>query len=119
MGIKELRLQTGLSQSKFANMFDIPLATLKDWEQGRRRPPIYVINMVKSILEYKGMIISENYIAACENRRKSVENALAIVLTATEGPDEEFMKALDMYIFGELSLEQLEEKVDKLEYIGA
>lgn len=33
MSIKELHLQTGLSQSKFANMFDVPVATLKDWEQ--------------------------------------------------------------------------------------
>lgn len=30
MGIKELRAQTGLSQSKFANLFDIPVATLQD-----------------------------------------------------------------------------------------
>ena len=65
------------------------------------------------------MIIGEDYIVACENRRKSVENALAIVLTATEGPNDEFLEALDMYIFGELSLEQLEENVNKLEYIGA
>lgn len=32
MEVRELRLQTGLSQSKFAKMFDIPVATLKDWE---------------------------------------------------------------------------------------
>lgn len=119
MGIKELRAQTGLSQGKFVNLFDILVATLKDWEQGRRKPPIYVVNMIKTILEYRGMIIGEDYIVACENRRKSVENALAIVLTATEGTNDEFLEALDMYIFGELSLEQLEENVNKLEYIGA
>ncbi|MDY3795144.1 MAG: helix-turn-helix domain-containing protein [Agathobacter sp.] len=32
MEVRELRLQTGLSQSKFAKMFDIPVSTLKDWE---------------------------------------------------------------------------------------
>ena len=32
MEVKELRIQTGLSQSKFAKMFDVPVATLKDWE---------------------------------------------------------------------------------------
>ena len=42
MSIKEMRDQTGLSQSKFAGMFDIPMATLKDWEQCRRNPPFYV-----------------------------------------------------------------------------
>lgn len=54
MVIKELRLQTGLSQSKFANLFDISLATLKDWEQERRNPPAHVIDMMRIILEYRG-----------------------------------------------------------------
>ena len=35
MEVRELRLQTGLSQSKFAKMFDVPVSTLKDWEQIR------------------------------------------------------------------------------------
>ncbi len=30
MEVKKLRLQTGLSQSKFAKMFDVPIATLKE-----------------------------------------------------------------------------------------
>ena len=118
MRIKELRLQTGLSQSKFANMFDIPVATLKDWEQERRNPPIYVVTMIKTILEYKGMLVDEAYVAACEKRRKSVEKALAIVLTATNGPDEVFMDVLDSYIFGKISLEEMETRIDRLEYLG-
>lgn len=118
MRIRELRLQTGLSQSKFAKMFDIPVATLKDWEQERRNPPIYVINMIRTILEYKGMLINENYIIACDKRRKSVENAMAIMLSATNGPDDLFMEALDSYIFGKISLEEMELKIDKFEYLG-
>ena len=43
MNIKELRFQTGLSQSKFAAMFDIPVSTLRNWEQERRTPPTYVV----------------------------------------------------------------------------
>ena len=31
MSIREMRLQTKLSQSKFAAMFDIPVSTLRDW----------------------------------------------------------------------------------------
>ena len=50
MSIKELRIKTGLSQSKFAHMFDIPVSTLKDWEHERRNPPAYVINMIRTIL---------------------------------------------------------------------
>ena len=73
MNIRELRHQTGLSQSKFAAMFEIPVATLKDWEQERRIPPAYVGNMMKTILELKGLIADTHYIEACEKSRKSVE----------------------------------------------
>lgn len=119
VSIRELRECTGLSQNKFAAMFGIPAATVKDWEYGRRNPPSYVVDMIKTILEYKGIIIDSNYVDECEKRRKSVERALAVVLTATEGPNEEFMNALELYINGKLTLSEIENKVNRLEYIGA
>lgn len=119
MSIRELRFQTGLSQGKFAAMFEIPVSTLKDWEQGRRTPPVYVVQMIKTILELRGLLIDDNYIDICERRRKSVERALAVLLTATKGPDETFMKALESYIAGEMTLEEMEARVDRLEYLGA
>lgn len=33
-----IRASTGLSQRAFARSIGIPLGTLKNWEQGRRRP---------------------------------------------------------------------------------
>ena len=119
MNIKELRSYTGLSQSKFANMFEVPLSTLKDWEQGRRKPPVYVVNMMKSILELRGIITSKSFIISSENRRKSVQRATAIIMTATKGPDEVFLEALENYINGEITLEELETNVDNLKYIEA
>ena len=116
MEVRELRLQTGLSQSKFAGMFDIPVSTLKDWEQERRNPPAYVINMMRTILQYKGILISPSFVEACDARRKSVENAMAIMLSATNGPDELFMEVLDAYIFGKITLEEMEARIDRLEY---
>ena len=62
VSIRELREYTGLSQNKFAAMFGIPASTVKDWEYGRRNPPNYVVNMIKTILEYKGIIMDNNYI---------------------------------------------------------
>lgn len=53
MEIKELRQSTGLSQSQFANEFHIPKGTLAHWEQGIRKPPEYVIYMLKKIIELK------------------------------------------------------------------
>jgi putative transcriptional regulator len=36
--VKEIRNQTGLSQSKFSKLIDVKLATLRNWEQSRREP---------------------------------------------------------------------------------
>lgn len=49
MNIKELRKATGLSQSKFAAYFGIPVRTLQEWEQERQHPPSYVIAMMERI----------------------------------------------------------------------
>ena len=38
LDIAALRRRLRLSQGAFATLFGIPLATLKDWEQGRRTP---------------------------------------------------------------------------------
>jgi len=52
-----------------------------------------------------------------EERRKRVQRCLAILLTATNGPDELFKEALESYIEGEINLSELEERVEHLEYI--
>ncbi len=36
--VKEIRMQFGLSQDKFAKMLGISASTLRNWEQGRRKP---------------------------------------------------------------------------------
>lgn len=36
--IKRIRWQLGLSQEEFAGRFQIPIGTLRDWEQGRSEP---------------------------------------------------------------------------------
>jgi putative transcriptional regulator len=36
--VKRIRWQLGLSQEDFAKRFEIPVGTIRDWEQGRSRP---------------------------------------------------------------------------------
>jgi putative transcriptional regulator len=36
--VKAIRQQLGKSQSEFASMIGVSVATLQNWEQGRRRP---------------------------------------------------------------------------------
>ena len=66
----------------------------------------------------KRTLVSQSDVEACEMRRKSVENAMAVILSATNGPDELFLEVLDSYIFGEITLEEMEEKIDRFGYLG-
>lgn len=51
MTIKELREKTGLSQSRFAARFGIPVRTVQQWEQGVYKPLPYVVSMIERIME--------------------------------------------------------------------
>lgn len=54
-----------------------------------------------------------------ELRRRHVERALAVVTTANEEPNTAFRAALEQFVAGELSLEELERRVDALAYLEA
>ena len=46
MDIKELRNNLNLSQREFSKLLNIPLGTLRNWEQERTSPPDYVLNLI-------------------------------------------------------------------------
>lgn len=48
--IKELRENTGLTQKAFADLYDIPVSTLRKWEQGEASPAEYVLNLIARTL---------------------------------------------------------------------
>lgn len=56
MNIKDLRIKTGLSQSKFAAIIPLPIKTLQGWEQGLKKPPEYVISLIEYKLRNEGLI---------------------------------------------------------------
>jgi DNA-binding transcriptional regulator YiaG len=47
--VGKLREKTGLSQEEFALRFNLDLATLKGWEQGRRKPDLAASNYLRVI----------------------------------------------------------------------
>ncbi len=47
--LRQARAKTGLSQAEFATRIATPVATLRDWEQGRFPPPGGVICLLKLI----------------------------------------------------------------------
>lgn len=59
MTIKELRALTGLSQSKFAEKFGIPVKTIQSWEIELRSPAPYIPDLIEKILMLEA-VVSEN-----------------------------------------------------------
>ena len=51
----ELRKTTGLSQKKFAALFNIPAGSYAHWEQGLVAPPDYVYDMMVKTLEHESV----------------------------------------------------------------
>lgn len=49
--IKEKRLNAGLTQEEFSNIFGIPIDVLKSWDSGRRHPPKWVEKLIIEKLE--------------------------------------------------------------------
>lgn len=47
MTIKGIRELTGLSQVKFCEKYHIPLNTFARWEQGKREPPNYLVELLE------------------------------------------------------------------------
>jgi putative transcriptional regulator len=47
--VKHVRWKLGLSQMEFATRFDIPVGTLRDWEQGRSEPDTTVTAYLRVI----------------------------------------------------------------------
>ena len=47
---KLLREKTKMSQKQFADVFEIPLSTLRKWEQGESNPPIYIYKMISKLI---------------------------------------------------------------------
>ncbi|MBP2657933.1 MAG: transcriptional regulator, family [Firmicutes bacterium] len=66
---KEIREKLNLSQNEFSKLYDIPLATLQGWEQGRRQPDTTASAYLRSISKYPE-----------ENRIAQEEQSAAIAL---------------------------------------
>jgi putative transcriptional regulator len=50
------RAATGLSQSAFAARYGVPVASLRDWEQGRRRPDAATRSYLQVIAKMPGQV---------------------------------------------------------------
>ena len=56
MDFIKLRKSLKMSQAEFAIEFGIPLSTIRNWEQGTRKPPEYIYYLIERILEKENMV---------------------------------------------------------------
>lgn len=47
MNVREMRTRLGETQSDFAMRYGIPFRTIQNWETGVRKPPEYIMNLLK------------------------------------------------------------------------
>ncbi len=56
--LRSARKSMGLSQARFAELIDTPVATLRDWEQGRFKPPGSVLVLCRIALKNPEVLLS-------------------------------------------------------------
>ena len=49
--VRNMRKSLGMNQRQFSELTGVPLSTLRNWEQGIRKPSSYYINMLSSLLK--------------------------------------------------------------------
>ena len=55
MNIRDMRKQLGDTQSEFAERYNIPFRTVQNWETGMRKPPKYILELLKARIK-EGLI---------------------------------------------------------------
>lgn len=53
--MKELRKKSGMTQKEFAEHYEIPISTLRKWEQGESSPAPYVLKLIAGTLPGNNM----------------------------------------------------------------
>lgn len=55
--VRTVRAKAGLSQQAFADRIDTPVATLRDWEQGRFAPPGGVLCLLRLLSNRPALVL--------------------------------------------------------------
>lgn len=57
MTIKDMRAKSGMTQKAFSDYLNIPKRTIEDWENDRRKPPDYVVELIEYKLTHEGVLL--------------------------------------------------------------
>lgn len=117
--IKELRDMTGMTQKAFAEMYGIPLSTLRKWEQGEASPAPYVLRLIARTLpgtngalrEIRGSDDSVFYYDANKNTVADRKGNVIIIREELEGVKEQNLGIYLQELFE--SLYEIQEKFNR------
>ena len=97
MDIKELRKLSGMSQSQFSKEFDIPLKTLQKWEQGERIPPLYLVNILRDCMLYRGLVDQSVFKKGNKDMYKNIPLPEGVTKSIDELTEYDIQAWLDKY----------------------
>lgn len=72
--LKAARKQSGLSAEKFAEKYNIPVNTYRDWEAGRTQPPVYSASAILSVMSKDLVTDRIKEMSAGEIKKKKISN---------------------------------------------
>ena len=100
--IKELRESTGLSQTEFAKVYNIPVSTLRKWEQNESAPPVYVLALIEKTLPfnkkgYKCILGKDGSKYYLDQKNKRISDALGNWILFNENIDGVIKENIGIY----------------------
>ena len=48
---ERIRKMLGVSRAEFGRRYHIPIRTLEDWDAGKNKPPVYVIELLERVVK--------------------------------------------------------------------
>ena len=49
--VSEVRHSLNLTQKQFSDEFNIPQRTIENWEGGKTKPPVYVVELLEKVAQ--------------------------------------------------------------------
>ncbi len=101
--IRELRDSTGLTQKAFADLYGIPLSTLRKWEQGESSPASYFVKLLAKSLpatdqSMKRIVGDDGAVYYYDRVRGILSDAFGNTISIHEDLDQVKEKNLRLYI---------------------
>lgn len=59
--MKDFIEKSGLTASQFAKKYDIPYNTVRQWAEGIRKAPTWLVRLFEAEMAYKPLIIKEEW----------------------------------------------------------